>query len=70
MHEVRVRRHVTAVSMVAGASRSLWIVVVRRDRRLGRRRPQVGGAVALRGTVLARGHSPPGPPTILMERHK
>lgn len=69
MHEVGVRRHVAAVSMVTGTGRSLRVVVVLGDRRLGRQRPQVGGSVVLRGAVLAWRRSPPGAPAVLMERH-
>lgn len=69
LHEVGVGGHVPAVSVVAGTGRSLRVVVVRGNRGLGRRRPQVGGSVVLRGPVLAGGHSSPGTPPILMERH-
>lgn len=60
LHEVRVWRHVGG---------SLRIVTVGRNWRLGRGRPYVGGSVVLVGTMLARRHSSPGTPTILMERH-
>lgn len=67
LHEVRVRGHVASVAMVAGSRGSLRVIVVRRDRRLGSRRPQVGGAVILRGAVLAWRHSSSGTSTIMME---
>lgn len=69
LHEVRVRRHVSAVAMVARAGGSLGIVVVRGNGRLGRRRPQVGGSVVLWGAVLTRGHPSSGTTSVLMERH-
>lgn len=69
LHEVGVRRHVAAVAVVAGTGRILGVVVVGGNRRLGRGRPQVGGAVVLSGAVLPGRHPSPGTPTILMERH-
>lgn len=69
LHEVRVRVHIPAVAMVTQARGYLWVVVVRGDRRLWRRRPQVGGPVAVRRHVRSWSHSRSVSSPILVERH-
>lgn len=61
--------HIPAVAMVTRAGGYLWVIVVRGDRRLWRRWPQVGGPVAVRRHVRSWSHSRSVSSPILVERH-
>lgn len=69
LHEARVRVHIAAVAMVRRAGGYLWIIVVRGERRLWRRWPQVGGPVVLRSHVGSWSHPRPVSSPLLVERH-
>lgn len=61
--------HISAVAMVSRAGGYLWIIVVRGERRLWRRWPQVGGPVVLRRHVWSWSHPRPVSSPLLVERH-
>lgn len=69
LHEARVRVHISAVAMVSRAGGYLWIKVVRGERRLWRRWPQVGGPVVLRRHVWSWSHPRSVSSPLLVERH-